>query len=48
MVLVDIKSYGKIPFVSSGASAPYPMISCGKEIKKNRFLMIDNEIKLAL
>jgi len=33
MVLVDIKSYGKLPFVSSGASAPYPMISCGKEIK---------------
>jgi hypothetical protein len=48
MVLVDIKSYGKLPSVSSGTSVPHPMISCGKEIKESWFIMIDNEIKSAL
>ena len=34
MVLEDIKSYGKHPFVSSGELVPHPMISSGDLIQK--------------
>jgi hypothetical protein len=48
LVLGDIKSYGKRPFISSGTLAPHPVISSGKQIKNTSFLMIDNEIKNAI
>jgi len=33
MALRDIKSYGELPFASSGRYLPHPMISSGKGIK---------------
>jgi hypothetical protein len=35
--LRDIKSYGELPFISTGTLAPHPMISTGDEIKFTAF-----------
>jgi hypothetical protein len=48
MVSVAIKIYGELPLVSSGALAPYPMISDGKKINSSLLIVTDNEINLAL
>jgi hypothetical protein len=43
MALRDIKSYGELPFVSSGAYPSHPMISSGIEIK---ILCVINSYKI--
>jgi hypothetical protein len=40
----DIKSYGELPFASSGTKARHPMVSSGEEIISSDFFIEDSEI----